>query len=260
MNTVQFGFGEIETQLWALIFIMTRVGAALMAAPFFGASSIPVQVRISMAGAIAVFVLVWTPVKTPAEMLSMAAFLALIGEVIIGLALGFVLQISFVAPVMAAEQISGGMGMAIATAIDPNSGSQSGALGQYFTVVLTLIFLGIGGHLLWLRLLIGSYSAFPPGESWLGAERAWLIVSFAGQAFTTAVAIALPVMLVLFLVQLVTGVLSRSAPALNLFALGLPAGVLAGIAALIAVSPFTTEQFIRLSGIALENVGAVLAR
>lgn len=258
MNSVQFGVGGIEAQLWPLIFIMTRVGAALLAAPFFGASSIPVQVRIAMAGAIAVFILMWTPVSTPAEMLAMGTFLALIGEVIIGLALGFVLQISFIAPVMAAEQISGTMGMAIATAVDPNSGGQSGALGQYFSVVLTLIFLGLGGHLLWLRLVIDSYSVFPPGESWLGAQRAWLIVSFAGQSFITAVAIALPVILVLFLVQLVTGVLSRSAPALNLFALGLPAGVLAGIAGLIAVSPFTSEQFIRLSGLALENAGTVL--
>ena len=258
MSLPDFGFGNIEAELWQLIFIMARIGAALMAAPIFGAMSVPVQLRIVMAGAIAVFVLVWTPVVTPPALLSMAGLVALAGEIVIGLAMGFLLQLSFAAPVLAAEQIAGGMGMAIATAVDPNTGGQSGALGQYFTVVMTLIFLGIGGHLLWLGLIIESYQALPPGE-WFGADRAWQIVVLAGEMFATAVAIALPVTLALLLVQIVTGVLSRSAPSLNLFSLGLPAGVLAGIAALIASTPLITEQFVRLSGAAVDQVGAVLA-
>ncbi len=258
MTGAELGLGAYEADLWRLIFMMTRIGAALLAAPLFGAASIPVQIRISLAGAIAIFMMVWLPVQTPATLLSMTALVALVGEAVIGAAIGFVLQLSFAAPVIAAEQISGGMGMAIATAIDPNSGAQSGALGQYFTVVLTLIFLAVGGHLLWLRLLIESYRIFPPGLEWFGAERAWTIVSFAGETFATAVAIALPVMLVLFCVQLVTGVLSRSAPSLNLFALGLPAGVLAGIGALIIASPFTSEQFVRLSATAIDHVGQAI--
>ena len=69
------------------------------------------------------------------------------------------------------------------------------------------------------------------------------MVSFMGLGLATAAAIALPVVVVLLLVQTVTGVISRSAPALNLFALGLPAGVLAGITALIIVMPIVIEQF-----------------
>jgi flagellar biosynthesis protein FliR len=207
-----------------------------------------------MAAAIGVFVLAWGDVQVPQNILSLDGALAIVSEAVIGLAMGFVLQMTFAAPVMAAEQISGTMGMAIATAVDPNTGMQSGALGQYFTVVLTLIFLAVGGHLLWLRLVIDSYSAFPPGGAWLGAERAREIVLFGGQMFATALAIALPVTLVLLLVQVVTGVISRSAPALNLFALGLPAGVLTGIAALIAAAPMITDQFTDLVATGLGQI------
>jgi flagellar biosynthetic protein FliR len=63
--------------------------------------------------------------------------------------------------------------------------------------------------------------------------------------------IALPVSLVLLIVQIVTGVLSRSAPSLNLFALGLPAGVLAGIAALLISAPVLTDLVVRLSADAI---------
>ena len=257
MNLPDFGLGAPEADLWRLVFVMVRIGAAFMAAPIFGAASVPVQVRIVLAGAVAVFVLAWTPVAVPENLLSVYGLLAIVGEVVIGLSFGFLLTLSFTAAVMAAEQIGGAMGMAIATAVDPNTGGQSGALGQYFTLALTLIFLGIGGHLIWLRLIVDSYTALPPG-TWLGAERAITIAGFASAMFVSAVAIALPVMLALLLVQFATGVLSRSAPSLNLFSLGLPAGVIAGIAALIAASPLISEQFVTLSGQALDQIAAVM--
>ncbi len=258
MNLPDFGLGVLQDQLWMLVFVMVRVGAALLAAPIFGARSVPVQVRIVIAAALAIFVLNWTPVQMPPDMLAIETMIALTSEAVIGFTLGFVLQLAFVAPLVAAEQISGGMGMAMATAVDPSSGGQSGALGQMFSLMLTLVFLGVGGHLLWLRLVVESYLLFPPGAAWDVGERGWLVASFASQALATAVAIALPVTLVLLLVQLVTGVISRSAPSLNLFALGLPASVLAGLAALIAAAPLLTEQFVLLAENAIEMAGTAV--
>ena len=244
-----------------MVFLMVRIGAGLMAAPFFGAASIPVTVRICLTGALAIFVGVWLPAVEPPEVLfSTVGLLAVAGEVAIGLALGFVLQIAFAAPVMAAELIGGGMGMSMAISADPASGGQTTAFGQYFTIVLTLIFLAIGAHLHWIALLVESYRSFPPGETWLGAERFELIASFAGTMFETAVRIALPVTLVLLLAQVLTGVLSRSAPSLNLFALGLPAGVLAGIAALIIAAPLFYDQLEDLVALSLGQAETVIAR
>jgi flagellar biosynthetic protein FliR len=77
--------------------------------------------------------------------------------------------------------------------------------------------------------------------------------------FATAVAMALPVTLVLLIVQAVTGVLGRSAPSLNLFALGLPAGVMAGLVALIASVPVLTDQMVDLSASAIAQSRAVIA-
>lgn len=125
-------------------------------------------------------------------------------------------------------------------------------------MVLTLVFFGVGGHLHWMALLVESYRVFPPGETWLGAGHMVRIAGFATMMFATAVAIALPVTLILLLVQIVTGVLSRSAPALNLFALGLPAGVLAGLAALIASAPLLTDQMTDLSADAISASRSLL--
>jgi flagellar biosynthetic protein FliR len=206
---------------------------------------------------IGVFVAVWIPLPELPEMMSFAAILAILQEVVIGAALGFVLQVAFAVPLIAAEQIAGTMGLAIATSIDPASGAQAGALGSYFGLVLTLLFYIIGGHLLWFDLVLESYRLLPVGLSAFDGARAYAIVRFAGMGFATAAAIAFPVVLVLLTVQVITGTISRSAPALNLFALGLPAGVLAGIAALIVVMPIVVEQFTALLMLALEQVAAL---
>jgi flagellar biosynthetic protein FliR len=257
---VTFGFGPVEAEFWRWLFVMTRIGAAMLAAPLFGSGGVPMQARVVVTGAVALLVCAWTPVAAPSALLSANGIMMVLGEVLVGLALGFVLQLSFAAPTIAAEIIGGSMGMAMATAVDPASGTHSPALGQYFGVVLTVIFLALGGHLQWIHLIIDSYQVFPPGQTWLGPEKLTAIAGFAGAMFATAVAIALPVTLVLLVVQVVTGVLSRSAPALNLFALGLPAGVLAGIAALIASVPLITNQMTDLSAKAIAQTSSLLLK
>ena len=232
MIGLDFGFGALEAEFWRLLFVMTRIGAAMLAAPLFGAATVPPQVRVIVTGAIAVLICAWMPVTAPAALLSLQGMVIVAGEVLIGLALGFVLQIAFAAPVMAAEVIGGSMGMSLA----------------------------LGAHLQWIALLLESYRVFPPGETWLGADKFSDIAAFGGTLFATAVMIALPVSLVLLVVQLVTGILSRSAPALNLFALGLPAGVLAGLAALIAAYPIITDQMADLSATAVAESRSILVR
>jgi flagellar biosynthetic protein FliR len=257
---LDFGLGAVEQEFWRMLFLMTRIGAALVAAPFFGAASVPMTVRVAVTAALAIFVAAWLPVTAPQALLSADGLLAIAGEVLIGLTLGFVLQIAFAAPAVAAELISGGMGMSMAISADPSGGGSTTAFGQYFTIVLTLIFLAMGAHLHWIGLLVESYRVFPPGDTWLGAARFEMIASFAGMMFETAVRIALPVTLVLLLVQILTGVLSRSAPALNLFALGLPAGVLAGIAGLIIAAPILYDQFADLITVSLNQTESVMLR
>jgi flagellar biosynthetic protein FliR len=258
MNVLDLGFGSLEAQLWQIFFLSIRCGAALMAAPMVGGAAVPAPVRILLSLVLGFFVASWVPIVPAPAMLSLAAVLAVLHEVAIGVALGFVLQLAFAIPLIAAEQISGTMGLAIATSIDPASGAQSGALGTFFGLVLSLLFYAIGAHLLWFELLIESYRLLPAGQFAFGAWRAESVVMFMGYGLATAAAIALPVVLVLLLVQVVTGLIARSAPSLNLFALGLPAGVLAGIAALIIALPVMEEQFTGVLEAALDQSALLL--
>ncbi|WP_179506269.1 MULTISPECIES: flagellar biosynthetic protein FliR [unclassified Sphingomonas] len=260
MIALNFGFGALEAEFWRMVFLMTRCGAALFAVPLFGSQQVPANVRVVLAGALAVLLCNWTAIAAPPALFSLPGLLDVAGEVVIGLGLGFVLQFAFAAPVIAAELIGASMGMSIATAADPVSGAHSPALGQYFSVLLTVIFLGLGAHLQWFALLVESYRAFPPGGGWFTPDRMGLIAGFGTQMFVSALAIALPLVLLLLLVQLTFGVLARSAPSLNIFALGLPLGVLAGIGALVASAPLVADALTDLVALGLGQAQALLVK
>jgi flagellar biosynthetic protein FliR len=260
MIGLDFGFGPLEAEFWRFVFVMTRIGAALFAAPLFGAITIPAQVRVVLTGALAVLVCCWTQVAAPPALLSLAGLVVVAGEVMIGLAIGFVMQLAFAAPAIGAELIGAGMGMSIAASADPVNGAHSAIFGQYFSVVLTLVFFGTGAHLDWISLLIESYRTFPPGAAWMTPGRLHLIDMFAADMFLAGLRIALPVVVLLLVVHIVTGIIGRSAPALNLFALGLPAGVLAGIAALIASAPLIGERMADLAHTAVAQSAALLVK
>ncbi|MBW6527269.1 flagellar biosynthetic protein FliR [Sphingomonas sp. RHCKR7] len=232
------GFGlAIEPQLWAMIFVMIRVGAAFVAAPVFSNVSVPLTVRVALSGAIAVLVLGTTPVQVPQTVFALATFVAVAAEALVGLALGFVLQIAFAAPLVAGEIIGGSMGIGFANMIDPNSGRSSPAIGQFLSILLTLLFLSLDGHLVLVDLVVRSYRALPPGASWLAADQLRDIALFGGYAFLAGLLLALPVGFLLLCLNLVMGMVSRSAPSLNLFAVGLPVSLAVGVVSLAIALP-----------------------
>lgn len=239
------GFGlSIEPQLWTLLFVMIRVSATFIAAPVFGAISVPLQVRIALSGAIGFLVLAANPVTAPEQIFAVSTFLAVAAEALVGLAIGFVLQIAFAAPLVAGELIGNAMGIGFASAIDPQNGRSSTALGQFMMTLLTLLFLSVNGHLMLVELVVRSYAVLPPGAPWIAVERLRDIAVFGGYAFSAGFLLALPVGFLLLCLNLVVGMLSRSAPALNLFAVGLPMSLAVGVVALAIAFPAMGDYMI----------------
>jgi flagellar biosynthetic protein FliR len=232
------GFGlSIEPQLWALIFVMVRVGTAFVAAPVFGAMSVPLPVRIAISGAIGVLVLATHHVTPPGEVFSLATVLSVGSEALIGFAIGFILQIAFAAPLLASEVIGTSMGIGFASSVDPQNGHPTPALGTFFSTLMTLLFLSMNGHLVLVDMIVKSYDALPPGAAWLAAGRLRDIALFGGYTFFAGLLLALPVGFLLLCLNIVVGMLSRSAPSLNLFAVGLPASLAAGVVAIAMALP-----------------------
>lgn len=251
MNPADIPNVEAMLQLWMLG--MIRPGAAFLAAPVFGATSVPIQLRLVIALAVGVPAVAASGMTLPPEgIVSVPGLLLVIGEVVIGLGIGFVLQMGLAAALLAGEAISNAMGLGFASMIDPLSGASSSAIGQFLSMLATAIFLAADGHLVLISIIVDSYTALPPGNAFPSFEAIGGILRFGSLMFAAGLTIALPVGFVLILVQIIMGVIGRSAPALNLFAVGIPATLLAGVVLLGVATPAMAEAIAHIMSDALD--------
>jgi flagellar biosynthesis protein FliR len=165
---------------------------------------------------------------------------------LIGLALGFALQLVFDALALGGQLLANSMGLSFAFNVDPLRGSSTPALGQFYTILATLTFLSLGGHLVLLEILVQGFQSMPVGTEGLGRSSLWTLALWGSHLFIGAVLIALPGMTALLIVNLAFGVVSRAAPTLNLFAVGFPVSLVFGLVILLVGLPAMQQAFVAL--------------
>lgn len=227
--------------LVTFMLISVRISAMLITAPLFSAAAITVPVRIVTALSISILMLeaIYPPVI---DILSPRGILAIAGEAVIGLIIGFMFQLAFAAVAMAGEQISSSMGLGFAAMVDPQSGTQSPVVTQFMTVTMLIVFMTIEGPHVLFKQLAASFVAMPIGEAFLRPDMVQSLLRSAGILFSAALLISLPIVLALFLVTLLVGVLTRVAPQLNLFSVGFSISIIAGLLLLLIAFPGMTRS------------------
>jgi len=235
-------FAGVESNLWLILVAAIRPGAAFFAAPLFGQTAVPVQVRFVIAVAIGMAGYAAVPFHLPPGGVTSFTGIGLVfGEVMAGLALGFAVQIGFSAALLAGETIGNAMGLGFAAMMDPSTGASTQALATFLSMMGSFMFLSIGGHLTLATIIVDSYRSLPVGGPALGNQAIHGLVLFGGDMIAAGFAIALPVGFALMIVQVVMGILARSAPAMNLFAVGMPVTLLSGLILLAISAPAIGE-------------------
>jgi flagellar biosynthetic protein FliR len=214
-----------------------RLGAMFMAAPIFGAVTVPVRVRIVLAVAVAAILMPVVGSNTVVDLFSAAGLLLVMQQVAVGLVMGLVLQFVVASIVMAGHTIATAMGLGFASSVDPQNGTQVTILGQFYLIMATLFFLAIDGHLRLIELLAMSFEVFPATRFVLDTEIFRNVVLYSGQMFVTGTLLALPVMIGVLLINVGFGVMTRAAPQLNLFSIGFPMSMLGGFILMLLSMP-----------------------
>lgn len=229
---------------WAssLVWPFVRISALLLVAPIFGARNVNVRARLAMGFLLALLVAPILPEPPAVDPLSLGGFVVIMHQVLIGIAMGFVLVLVFSAITQAGEAVALSMGLGFASAVDPVGGVQVPMVSQYFTILAILIFLALNGHLVLIHLLLRSFETLPVAAGGLTPEDLWAILSFGSSMFAGALLIALPAVASLLLVNLAMGVITRAAPQLNIFAIGFPITLLAGFLIILLTLPSLTTR------------------
>jgi flagellar biosynthetic protein FliR len=216
----------LNGMLWSL----GRVGGFCLVAPVFGAAVLPTRIRVAT---VVLLTFVLAPLS-PAQrdMFSAAGVATIASQMLIGGSVGFVLQLVFQAVSYGGILVGQSMGLGFAELVNPTSGGSVPVLGQFYLLLVTLLFLAMNGHLQVIALLADSFRTLPPGVSGLNNNALFAVVAAGGDLFAGAFRVALPAMTALLLVNIGFAAISRSAPSMNLFAVGFPISICMGFIAL----------------------------
>jgi len=224
-----------------------RIGALMMVVPVFGSAVVPMRVRLILA--LALTVVVASNLPPPQADIMGAAGLPVLGQqLLLGIAMGLILEIAFTAINLAGQVVSMTMGLGFAVTVDPNHGASSTVISQQLHWLALMIFLSFDGHLAIIRALLDSFHALPVGPLGIGREGLQQLVMFGGQMFAGAVRVALPALTALLTVNLAFGVVSRAVPSLNLFSVGLPITLMVGLLVLMWTLHGLSSAVVELSG------------
>jgi len=224
---VPLATGEVLEAARGVIWALPRIGAMLLAVPIFGSQTMPTTIRSLVTLTLAVFVASFTPTTAELDPLSVVGLVTVVHEVLVGIAMGFALQLVMSAFAQAGESIALAMGLGFASMVDPQNGLRVPVISQYYVIIITLLFLTFDAHLIALEVLVDSFRTLPVGAG-LAPEAAMRIAQWGSHMFLGAVIISLPIVASQLMIYLALGVITRAAPQLNIFAVGFPMLILAG--------------------------------
>lgn len=240
-------FAEATAFVASLLWPFMRISAMFMAAPIFGSQLVQVRVRIVLAMLVSFVVVPLLGPMPAVEPFSYQGLMISIQQILIGLGMGFILQMVFGALVIAGESIAMTMGLGFASMIDPANGVNVPVVSQFYLIVGTLLFLVLGGHLMLIQLVVSSFNALPIAvDQGIARDSFWMIISWGSQMFIGAAWIALPAVTTLLTLMLAMGVMTRAAPQLNIFSVGFPVTMLVGFVIMMLSLPALLPRFQQL--------------
>ena len=214
--------------------VLFRVAGLALAAPMFSSQMVPARFRIGFAlGAAAVMFPLVAP-TIPGDITLTTALVGVVGEMLIGLVIGLGVTLVLLGVQVAGMLIGQQAGIALASVVDPSHGTQSTVVGQVYTIVTLLMFLGIGGHRMMVAALLDTFTVVPVLGFGFDHSMMAMIGDLLSAAFILAIKLFAPVLIALLLTSIVMGFLGRTMPQLNILTVGFAVRSLAalGVAAL----------------------------
>lgn len=229
--------GQILQEGDKILLLLARI-SGLALAPVYNARNTPLLWKVSFITFITLFG--WqlglideyiAPTNT------VSYILILLIEIGIGIILSLVAQFFFAAIQLAGQLIDTQMGFGIMNVVDPISGTQAPIIGNFKYILAMLVYLQIDGHHLFLQALFDSYKVLPIGHLYLQNEFFSFLISFGGNIFLIACKIALPIVGALMVTDIISGIMARTIPQMNIFMVGMPAKILLGFGVLLIILP-----------------------
>lgn len=221
-----------SVQILTIILVFLRISGILFVIPAFGENTVPVRVKAGLAILITFMVFPLVRADVPnleKEAQTFAIVIAIIGEILIGVTIGFAARLIFAGIQYAGEVMGVNMGFYMINIIDPISSTQVNKIAEFQYMIALLVYLALDAHHIFIAAIINSYQMVAPFGYHFSGTLMRAISVFSGELFITAVKIAAPIMAVLFFTNTGLGIVARTVPQINIFIVGFPIQISVGL-------------------------------
>ena len=210
-----------------LFFLSTvRVGSFVISSPLFGMRGVPTPIRVVISFILGLAVVSFTGLPSEDLLSSLNFIFIVLVEIAVGLTAGLIVTIWFASVALAGEKMATSAGLGYAAQIDPQAGGQTPVVSVILNLFLIVLFVSLDGHLLMLRVFFESFSILPIGSTPPPMALIGAGIKAAGSMFIAASLIMLPVVGIILMINVSAGIMTRSAPQLNLFSFVFPVTIL----------------------------------
>lgn len=220
MQGLVFSTSEITALIGSYVWPFARIGSMMMVAPIFSSNTFPVKIRIGLAFVCSVLIAPLLPSVPAVDFLSGDGVMIMANQILIGLAIGFILQMVFGVFVLAGQIFAMLTGLGFSMMNSPQDGVQITVVGQMYVILTTLLFLIMHGHLFLLQLVFESFEKVPIGTIGITTDGLWELVSWGSDFYKHAVMLVMPAIAAMLMVNLSFGVMAKASPQLNPFSVG----------------------------------------
>ncbi len=227
---------EINVLSFMLIFI--RVASMLFAMPLFEVKLIANKFKIGLAFFISLILMYVVHIDMTYMNNIWAIFMGIFHEFMIGFTIGLVARLIFTAIEIAGEIIGFQMGFGIINVIDPQTSSHVPIIGQFQSIIATLVFLSINAHHYFIAAIAQSFKIIPPTKTILSNLLMDNLIRFSSAIFTLAIKIGAPLLLTLLITNIAMNILSKTIPQMNILIVGFPLTIAGGLLMLGISLPF----------------------
>jgi len=218
----------------------------------FSSRTFPVRARIALAFFVALAAQPFLGTQPVISIGGPDAAAAVLQQVGVGLAIGFVIRVVFAAVELAGEVIGFQMGLNFASFFDPTLNTQTSAVAGFFGKMASFMFVVMNGHLLLLLVVIKSFKTFPVDQSFLVAVTQMKVLDLGADLFASGLWIALPLVGMMMFTNLALGIVSRVAPQMNIYAIGFPITLTVGLIGMAVTLPMLDQPFLTLMSRAID--------
>lgn len=234
----------LPAELFGLLLVFVRMGAAMMILAGFGEQFVSARVRLVLALVISFLVTPVVRADLPGMPAAPAALLVLIaGEVVIGLFLGTITRLFLAALATAGMVVAYMSALANALTNDPAAAQQGSIAGTFLSLVGLLIIFTLDLHHLMLSALVGSYQLFVPGQALPIGDISDTIARLVSETFLLAFQIGAPFVVTSITFYLGMGLLARLMPQIQIFFIAMPIQIAAGLVIIFLSLPVAMAWF-----------------